>query len=106
VETKHRLGLAFGGISIALSIVCFVATAVLTPACIIAAAFGLPGAAAALAFKARRTATVAFVFAFLPCAFLFPERIWLTLVTVALLFPAWIVVDYLRARHATVNAAA
>lgn len=106
MQAKSRTGVAVGSISMVISILCFVVTPAFTPAFMVAVLLGVPGAAIALAHKARRTAIAAFVFAFMPCGFLFPERTGLTLMGLGLAIVAWVLIDYLRSRPSTPSAAA
>lgn len=106
VKATSRIGVVIGGIGIACSMLCFFVTPVFTPAFLAAVFVGFLGGATALAFKARRTAVVAFVFALMPCGFLLPERAGIAVMGVGLSIAVWMTLDYLRAKRAMAGAAA
>lgn len=105
-----RFGVAVGVISVAFSTLCFVIVPVFTPAFLLAALFGLISAGLCIALKARRSAWVAFVFAFVPlCGFLVLEyvvehvgngHVFFVPLAAATAFAAWSLIDHSRATRA------
>jgi hypothetical protein len=114
VKTHSRISVAVGGLSIGFSTLCFIVTPVFTGALILAALFGAISGAIAIAFKARRTALVAFIFALTPlCGFLVMEYVaeragtgYVTFIplVLAIAVAAWALVDYSRRKDALPSA--
>jgi uncharacterized protein YqhQ len=104
VNTKSRIGVVVGGVSIAFSSLCFLVTPVFTGALVLAAFFGAISGAIALALKARRTALMAFIFALTPlCGFLILENVvervgtgyvMFIPIVAAFAIAVWVLVDY------------